>query len=82
VSKRRLAVRGREVLAVDDRGRVPFPLGTVFEVLPEQGPALDEGKPAQVLVAGVEEVECIEARCSAARAAGSVSSRVGDGDVG
>ena len=36
-----------------------------LEVLPEQGPALDEGESAQILVVGLQEIEGIEARCTA-----------------
>ena len=45
VTEHRLAVCALHVLAVDDRG------GGLVQVLPEQGPALDEGKPAQVVEA-------------------------------
>ena len=38
----------------------------VLQVLPEQGPALDEGKPAEVLDADEQEIEGVEARPRAA----------------
>jgi hypothetical protein len=43
VTEHRLAVLTLHVLAVDDRG------AGVLQVLPEQGPVLDEAKPAKVL---------------------------------
>ena len=39
------------------------------QVLPKQRPALDKREPAHILVADLEEIEGVEARCSAARAA-------------
>ena len=44
-------------------------LVTLLEVLPEQSPALEEGKPAQILVADLQEVEGVKARCTGPRAA-------------
>jgi len=41
----------------------------LLEVLPEQSPALEEGKPAQILVADLQEVEGVKARCTGPRAA-------------
>jgi hypothetical protein len=63
VAEHRLAVRAVHVFAVEDRAA-----GGVLEVLPEQGPALDEGKPAEVLVADVQEIEGVETRLVAASA--------------
>src|SRR5215217_2458054 len=62
VAEHRLAIRAVQVVAVEQRGPGPP------EVLAEQAPALDEGEPAEVLVADLQEVEGVEARYSAARA--------------
>ena len=58
-----LSVCAGQVIAEDDRG-----VGAL-EVLAEQGPALDEREPAQILVVDVDQVEGVEARCSAPSAA-------------
>jgi hypothetical protein len=63
VTEHRLAVRTLHVLAVDDRG------AGVLQMLPEQGPALDESKPAKVVGADQQEVEGVQARSRAALAA-------------
>jgi hypothetical protein len=39
------------------------------KVLPEQRPALDEGEAAEVIVAGLQEIERVEGRCSGPGAA-------------
>jgi hypothetical protein len=63
VAKHRLAVRGVHMLAVEDRA------GGVLQELPEQGPALDESEAAEVIVVDVKEVEGVQARRRAPRAA-------------
>jgi hypothetical protein len=65
VPEHRLAIGAVHVLAVDDRG------GGALQVHPEQRAALDELAPAEILVASLQEVESVEARCSAAGAARS-----------
>src|SRR5829696_9581530 len=56
---RNMASPSAPVIAEDDRG-----VGAL-EVLAEQGLALDEREPAQILVADVDQVEGVEACCSA-----------------
>src|SRR5215208_1597122 len=59
VAEHGLAVRAGQVVAEDDRD-----VGTL-EVLPEHRPALDEGEPAEVVGADVQEVEGVKARSRA-----------------
>ena len=54
----------RLAAARKEAGELAVTCPTALEVLPEQGSALDEHEPAEILIAEVDQVEGVEARRS------------------